>query len=106
MFDSRLPCQEQEAYPIVGGLFLISIGGLYMKKTRLFCLILAVCLALTLIFVPVQGEEPSAGATETVEQQEGGYTINGWVLLLVTSGLSLAIAIPLAIRSGNKKYGK
>ena len=77
-----------------------------MKKMRLFCLILAVCLVLSMLFVPVQGEEPSAAATETVEQQGESQGSNKWIFFLITSGLSLAVAIPLAIRSGNKKYGK
>ncbi|MBR5280486.1 MAG: hypothetical protein IKU26_05935 [Clostridia bacterium] len=77
-----------------------------MMKKRLFCLILAVCLAMTLVLMPVQGEEASAGATETTEQQGENNGSNSWLFFLITSGLSLAVAIPLAIRSGNKKYGK
>ncbi len=78
-----------------------------MKKTRLFCLILAVCLVLSMIFIPVQGaEEPSAAPTETVQDQKEDGGSNRWIFFLITSGLSLAVAIPLGIRSGNKKYGK
>lgn len=76
-----------------------------MKKTRLFCLILAVCMALSINFLPVQGAEPSSAPTESVQEQASSGS-NRWIFFLVTSGLSLAVAIPLAIRSGNKKYGK
>lgn len=77
-----------------------------MKK-RLFCLILAVCLALSSFLVSAQDAEvPSAAPTEAVQEEKGENGSNRWIFFLITSGLSLAVAIPLAIRSGNKKYGK
>ncbi len=101
-----------------------------MKKKGFICLILTLCFCISMICLPVQGEEPTAVATEvstelptavstempseipssepsaTAEGEESSGGGNRWVFFLITSALSLAVAIPLAIRSGNKKYGK
>lgn len=42
-------------------------------------------------------------STPRPNEQRGRFN---WLFYLITSVLSLAVAIPLAIRSGNKKYGK
>lgn len=50
--------------------------------------------------------ETSPEISEAPEQGQKNNRSKQWIFFLVTSALSLAIAIPLAIRSGNKRYGK
>lgn len=45
---------------------------------------------------------PTSSASEDVKTNRSKQ----WIFFAITSVLSLAVAIPLAIRSGNKKYGK
>lgn len=51
----------------------------------------------------IQSADP---ASPSPEKKPTNSSSKQWIYFAVTSGLSLAVAIPLAIRSGNKKYGK
>ena len=79
-----------------------------MKFNRFFSLILACHLAVAMFCLPVCGAEPSTApeTSASVQEETDSGSSNRWIFFLITSGLSLAVAVPLAIRSGNKKYGK
>lgn len=51
----------------------------------------------------IQSADP---ASPSPEKEPANNNSKQWIYFAVTSGLSLAVAIPLAVRSGNKKYGK
>ena len=54
---------------------------------------------------PATFEIASEVPTQVPEAPKDNST-KQWIFFGITSVLSLALAIPLAIRSGNKKYGK
>ena len=51
-------------------------------------------------------EETASPVPSELPEETGSNRSKQWIFFAVTSVLSLALAIPLAIRSGNKKYGK
>ncbi len=103
----------------MGGLFVYSIGGCFMKSKRHFVCIFAVILVLSgVLYTSACAASPEASVSpattfevtspkpsETPETTKDNSS-KQWIFFAVTSVLSLALAIPLAIRSGNKKYGK
>ncbi len=79
----------------------------------LFAIILScMCLTSSLTVSASNGAEPSNAiqsvnpASPSPEKKPANNSSKQWIYFAVTSGLSLAVAIPLAIHSGNKKYGK
>ncbi len=86
-------------------------------KSKLSCLLCVAAVALVtfmLWYQPVTAASslptsaPTASPTASSDSESQGLksSTKKWIFFGVTSALSLAVAVPLAIRSGNKKYGK
>ncbi len=99
--------------------FCYSIGGYCMKFNSKFVFVLIFVLVFSCLLTtsfcaaspevsesaPATSETTSEAPTQVPETPKDNST-KQWIFFGITSVLSLALAIPLAIRSGNKKYGK
>ncbi len=113
----RVSPAKVEGLPHVGGLFVFILSGVVKMKSKL-CFMLAVivvfvgivstsvCAASPETSVPATSTCETAIPTSSASEDVKTNRSKQWIFFAITSVLSLAVAIPLAIRSGNKKYGK